>query len=280
MKRSTRKFIHLSKTFLAGLIGAVLFAIIGLFAFSLLKLFYLLSQKNLLISKYTILAVFAILALVGFVYGTISFAKRNRYYDIFSMSVGRIVVTILIACVMTVIGYLLLKSQFSLALRFWPVLVIFAVFCVLLYGFSAVAVSIYNSYPFTRVARKRTHARHWILLTLLNPIFILLYFWLFGLIAYNALYAPCGVSIAGVDSNVYTANTRALGITLGEKLLTIDGVRVSSLQDVRDYMNNLRSTKEVLVETPTNIYYIKTYEENGKRYMGLLLREDTCKRVY
>jgi PDZ domain-containing secreted protein len=87
---------------------------------------------------------------------------------------------------------------------------------------------------------------------------------------------PCGVSVIGIDKNAYTGNTRNLGISPDDRIIAIDGVNVVSLQEVRDYMNSLDVTKEVTVETVNKTYLVKTYQIDGKRYMGLLLKEEVC----
>jgi hypothetical protein len=40
------------------------------------------------------------------------------------------------------------------------------------------------------------------------------------------------------------------------------------------------STKQVALETESSIYYIRTYEIDGNKYMGLLLKQEYCKREY
>jgi PDZ domain-containing secreted protein len=86
--------------------------------------------------------------------------------------------------------------------------------------------------------------------------------------------------VIGVDKNIYTGNTRHLGINSDDRVIAIDGVAITSLQDVKDYMNSLESTKEVNVETLNTTYFVKTYQVDGKRYMGLLLKEQICPREY
>ena len=100
------------------------------------------------------------------------------------------------------------------------------------------------------------------------------------MVVYNSVYVPCGVSVIGIDKNVYTSNTRNLGISANERIIAIDNVKITSLQDVREYIASLESTKEVSVETTKNIYLVKTYQVDDKRYMGLLLKEQVCNREY
>ena len=42
----------------------------------------------------------------------------------------------------------------------------------------------------------------------------------------------------------------------------------------------LKATKEVLLETNKNVYYVDTYMNSGSRYMGLILAENYCKKAY
>jgi hypothetical protein len=157
--------------------------------------------------------------------------------------------------------------------------VFFVVTFVLFYAFSALISNIHHHV--TDKKRRHKLKKSTIALAIIfNPIFVLIYLWLFSMVVYNSVYVPCGVSVVGVDKNVYTGNTRNLDISPDDRIIAIDGHRIISLQDVRAYMNSLESTKEVQVETVNNTYLVKTYSVDGKRYMGLLLKEEACPREY
>ncbi len=279
MKRSTRKLLQFFKTIVSGIIGAVLLLILGLLLFAIVKVIYLVQQNNLLLSPYTIGIILFIFVIIGFVWGVTSFLKKNSLYKIFRWTSARFWIAAMLALLFTIIAYFIAKGTYAITLGFWQFVIMLIILYFLCYGFSAVAVHIYTAYPFTHMARRKTTFKDWLFLVLFNPIFILLYLWLFSIVAYNSMYVPCGVSIVGVDRNVNTINTASLDIVAGQKLISIDNVPIHSLQDVRDYMNSLTTTKEVIVETPSTFYYVKTYEEGSRRYMGLVLTEDICKRT-
>jgi len=276
----TRKILNFFKAVLSGCLGAVLFFILSILVFSIVKIIFLLQNRNLFLSQYNIGAIIVAFLLVGFIFGALSYAKKNTYYKIFRLIPERFWLNGVIALVFSFIAYFLVKANYGIVLRFWPFVLLFIAFLILFYGFSAVTMHIYKAYPFTRTARRKTTFRDWILFVFLNPVFICIYLLIFGSVVYGSLFIPCGVSIVGVDRNINTANTVSLDIQQGEKLLSIDGISMNSLHDVRDYMNSLKTTKEVMVETPDRIYYVKTYADNGQRYMGLILKEDICRRIY
>ena len=148
------------------------------------------------------------------------------------------------------------------------------VLALLMYPFCALTSTYFT------IKRFKKHSKRNFLTILFNPIFVMIYFWLFIIVAYNSVYVPCGVSIMGVDNNRFTVNTQSLDISFGEKLLKIDDAEVKSLNDVRNYINGLEMTKEVVVETEKGIYYIKTYNQGSNKFMGLLLSQAYCERQY
>jgi len=149
---------------------------------------------------------------------------------------------------------------------------------ILFYAFSALISNIHHHVA--KKQHKKIKKSTIFLAIVFNPIFVLIYLWLFSMVVYNSIYVPCGVSVIGVDKNIYTGNTRNLGITPDDRIIAIDGIRIISLQDVREYLGSLQSTKEVTVDTVNKTYLVKTYKVDGNRYMGLLLKEQVCERSY
>lgn len=262
------------KKLAAGLIGADVFLLIGIIVFALIKLAYIFMQKDLLISKYNIGFVIAAFILLGFIYGVRSYNKRNINSKLFRLNWINFWMTLLVSLVFSLGTYLILREGFSndIGIRSFVGMAIILAF--LMYPFCALLSTYFMLKRFKKKAKRN------VLTFLFNPLFVMIYFWLFIIVVYNSLYVPCGVSIVGVDTNKYTANTKSLGIPFGERLLKIDDTSINSLNDVRKYINDLDTTKEVVVETENNIYYIKTYMEGNKKYMGLLLSQAYCDRKY
>lgn len=267
MKRFFKKFI-------AGIVGADIFLTLGILVFALVKLFYILSKKDLLISKYNIVITIAIVLLLGFTYGIRSYVKKNNNSKIFKLNKINFFLTLMIALVFSLATYIILKEGFNNDIGVKSVLGMTLLLIMLMYPFSAL-ISTYLIHK-----KNKKSAKQKILVVIFNPIFIMIYFWLFIIIVYNSIYVPCGVMILGVDHNKYTSSTKNLDIPAGRLLISIDNTQITSLNDVKNYINGLESTKEVFVETEDNIYYIKTYVNGNTKYMGLLLKQVYCERKY
>lgn len=267
MKRFFKKLI-------AGLIGADVFLLIGVMVFALIKLAYILMQKDLLISKYNIGFIIAAFMLLGFIYGVKSYHKRNINSKLFRLNWINFWMALLVALVFSLGTYLILREGFSNDIGIRSFVGMAAILAFLMYPFCALLSTYFMLRRFKKKAGRN------ILAFFFNPVFVMIYFWLFIIVVYNSLYVPCGVAIVGVDNNRYTANTKSLEIPFGEKLLKIDDTNINSLNEVRAYINGLETTKEVVVETEGSIYYIKTYSEGNNKYMGLLLSQAYCERKY
>lgn len=258
-----------------GLKGSAIFFMIGVMFFAIWKLIYIIISKDLLLSKYTIGWVMAAFIVIGFIYGIIAYRKKNQHYKTYTMTRKNFIINLVLTLIFTGYFWYVLRNR---VIPSNTIYLFFAVAFILFYAFSALISSIHHS-----ISKKKGHKikKSTIFFAVIfNPIFVLIYLWLFSTVVYNSIYIPCGVSVIGVDKNAYTGNTRNLGISPDDRIVSIDGVMVDSLQDVRNFMNGLEVTKEVKVETLSNTYFIKTYQVEGRRYMGLLLKEDVCLRQY
>jgi hypothetical protein len=262
------------KKLAAGIIGADVFLVIGILVFALIKLIYILIKKDLLISKYNIALAIAIFLALGFFYGIRTFHKRTINSKLFKLNWINFWMTIMLALVFSLGTYIILREGFNNDIGIRSFIGIVLMLILLMYPFCALLSTYFI------VKRFKHKAKRNVLMIMFNPIFITIYFWLFVIVVYNSIYVPCGVSIVGVDGNKYTMNTKSLGFSYGEKLLRIDGVEITSLNDVRNYINGLDATKEVVVETDKSEYYIKTYTVGSNRFMGLLLAQAYCERQY
>jgi len=262
------------KKLAAGIIGADVFLVIGILVFALIKLAYILLRKDLLISKYNIGVVIAIFLVLGFFYGLRSLKKRNINSKMFKLNWVNFWMTIMTSLVFSLGAYIILREGFNNDIGIRSFIGMALMLILLMYPFCALTSTYFIGKRFKKNS-KRT-----ILMILFNPVFIMIYFWLFTIVVYNSIYVPCGVAIVGVDNNKYTANTKSLGFSFAETLLKIDDKEMNSLNDVRAYINSLETTKEVVVETDKSIYYIKTYNIGSNRFMGLLLSQAYCERQY
>jgi|GEM_PF-2884452 len=271
--RGVKKFFN---NVFHGLKGSAIFFMLGVMFFALLKIVYMLISKDLLLSKYTISWIMAAFIVLGFIYGLISYKKKNNHYKMYMMTGKNFMINLVLTIIFTGYFWYVLRNKIIPSNTIY---VFFFVAFILFYAFSSLISNIHHHV--TDKKRRKKLKKSTILFAIaFNPIFVLIYLWLFSIVVYNSVYVPCGISVIGVDKNAYTGNTRNLGITPDERVIAIDNVKVTSLQDVRDYMNNLESTKEVSVETLNETYLVKTYMVDGKRFMGLLLKEEVCPRVY
>jgi len=258
-----------------GLKGSAIFFMLGVMFFALWKLIYIIASKDLLLSKYTIGWVMAAFIVVGFIYGVIAYRKKNHHYKTYSMTKKNFIINLVLTIIFTGYFWYVLRNRIIPSNTIY---LFFIIAFILFYAFSALISNIHH-----HISKKKGHKikKSTIVFAIVfNPIFVLIYLWLFSTVVYNSVYVPCGVSVLGIDKNVYTGNTRNLGISPDDRIVSIDGTEVISLQDVRNYMNSLEVTKEVAVETVNNTYLIKTYQVEGRRYMGLLLKEQVCLRQY
>ena len=270
------KFKKFFNSIFHGLKGSAIFFMLGVMFFALWKLIYMVLSKDLLLSKYFVSAVMAAVIIIGFIYGIIAYRKKNNHYKMYTMTGKNFLINLALTVIFTAYFWYVLRNRIIPSSTIY---VFFVAAFILFYAFSALISNIHHHV--TNKRRRHKLKKSTIFLAIIfNPIFVLIYLWLFSLVVYNSVYVPCGVSVIGVDKNVYTGNTRNLGIGADERIIAIDDVHIVSLQDVRDYMNSLQATKEVNVETVNNTYLIKTYSVDGKRYMGLLLKEEACARTY
>jgi hypothetical protein len=259
-----------------GLKGSAIFFMLGVIFFAFWKILYIVISKDLLLSKYTIGWVMAAFIVFGFIYGLIAYRKKNHHYKTYSMTRKNFIINLVLTLIFTGYFWYVLRNRIIPSDTLY---IFFAIAFVLFYAFSALISTIHHNIA-TKKKRKKIKKSTIFYAVVFNPIFVLLYLWLFSTVVYNSIYVPCGVSVIGVDKNVYTGNTRNLDISPDDRIVSIDNIPIHSLYDVRNYMNSLEVTKEVVVETLNNKYFIKTYQLDGKRYMGLLLKEEVCLREY
>lgn len=271
MKKTGQKIKNFLKTIISGLIGAGIFFMFCIMAFAIAKIIFWVMKRDLIITRYNISVAVLIFMIFGFAYGISSYLRRNSYRKTFTPRWKNIALDILLSLIFTIITYVIIKQKYSILLTTRAVLLVFALFLVLFYAFSALIVQI-SKPPKTHKHRPRNI--FWA--TIVNPVFVLIALGLFIAVVYNSLYIPCGVTIVGTDNNKNTANTQELGIDTGEKIVSIDNEKIQSLQDIKRYLSSLKSAKEVLLETEDKIYYIKTYESDDNIYMGLLLKQEYC----
>jgi hypothetical protein len=271
------KVKNLFKSTFSGLVGSGVFLMLAIFLFAIAKIVFIIFKRDLLISKFYIMLILAIFVILGFIYGVSCFVRKNSYRKLLNLNWKNFLLNIIIAILFTLIGNWIIRSNFGMKLSPRGYILLFVVLFILNYLFSSILVA----YLAVKKKRPKQHnARNIVWIVLFNPIFIMIYVWLFLFVAYNSIYIPCGVTITGIDKNVNTANTLNLDISHGEKVVSIDGTQIASLQDVRRYLDSLTSTKEVALETTNKIYLLKTYKIDGKRFMGLLLQQDYCERKY
>jgi hypothetical protein len=269
-----------SKIFMAvfsGLVGALIFFILSMAAFSLAKIIFVLSHRQMIISLYTVGAVCLAFVLVGFIYGAESYIKKNSLKDAFRMKWKGFFLNVFFTAIAFILIYFMLRSNYGFVLKSFPSAILIAGLFALFYPFSCVVFSFKK--------RMRKHKiRNIFLSIILNPLFVLAALWLFIIVTYSSLYVPCGVTIMGVDKNPNTVgiNTLSLDIAPGQKIVSIDSQKIVKLDDVRVYLNSIATTKQILLETESNYYYVNTYKDinTGKRHIGLLLRQDYCYRNY
>jgi hypothetical protein len=267
------KFKDLLKALFSGIIGAGIFFLFAVFAFSMAKIVYTLMERDFIISKYNILFALLMFVVFGFAYGMSCYIKKNTYRKMLKPNWISILITIGITAIFLVVAYQFIRNRFGLLLGYKSIVLLSIIFLACFYLFSAVL----SNYFVEKKKRVRGHhARNALALVLFNPFFVLAYIWLFLMVAYNSVYVPCNVEILGVEDNIYTSNTMNLGIEMGERIISIDGVKVDSVHDIKRYMNSLESTKQVILETDKQLYYIRTYKTDNNRYMGLFLRQDYC----
>jgi len=248
---------------------------ISVMLFAFLKIVYMIISKDLLLSKYTIAAALAAFIVIGFIYGVRAYKKKNHHYKMYTMTGKNFLINLVLTLIFTGYFWYVLRNRIIPSNTIY---IFFFVAFILFYAFSALISNIHHHV--TKKQHKRIKKSTIAFAIIFNPIFVLIYLWLFSMVVYNSVYVPCGVSVIGVDKNAYTGNTRNLGIASDDRIIAIDDIKVISLQDVREYMNSLQATKEVKVDTVNNTYYVKTYSLDGKRYMGLLLKEEACPRQY
>ena len=258
-----------------GIKGSAIFFMLSVMLFAVIKILYIIFSRDLLLSKYTVAGVMGLFIIVGFIYGVVAYKRKNYHYKLYTMTRKNFLINLVLTIIFTAYFWYVLRNRIAPSNTIY---MFFAIAFILFYAFSALISNIHHHIS------KRQHHRikksTIVFAIIFNPIFVLIYLWLFSMVLYNSIYIPCGVSVAGIDKNAYTASTKNLGISPDERIIAIDGVDVVSLQDVRDYMGSLTVTKEVSLETVNKTYLVKTYQMDGQRYLGLLLREEVCPRQY
>jgi hypothetical protein len=229
----------------------------------------------LLFSVYNLGTVLAIAIILGLAYGIRSYLKKNPNFKLFKLKWNIFWTDIITSVIFGVGTYLLLKYVYGIRLTWKGTLLLFVILMVMFYAFSAV----FSTY-LEHKKKKKNHLKNVILIILFNPVFVMIYLGLFAMIIYNTYYIPCGVTIVDIDKNMYTANTANLGIIPGEKIVSIDGIEIGSLYNIKEHINSLESTKQIVVETDENIYYVRTYMKDKNRYMGLILKQEYCAKEY
>ncbi len=266
MKRILKKTLTIVKGIVAGLIGTILMLILGTTIFALLQGISTLTNWELTMSGYNIIVTLVVFGILGFVYGIISFRKKNYHYKIYRPTVKNIVLTLIVSGILTwiiTIAPIITNASWK---EIWAMLFLGTyIFCsIIVYLFSLKKKDL-------RRVRKSTY----IIGLIFNPVFIIIFITLFNQLVFTTLYTPCGVVILGTDKNVHT-DTWNVEVLPGEHIVSIDGRAMNSLRDVRTYISDLPTTKEIQLETETNIYYLKTYMQDDERYMGLVLKQDFC----
>ncbi|HYD03231.1 MAG TPA: hypothetical protein VEC16_02935 [Alphaproteobacteria bacterium] len=276
---SLRKFKKVSGRGLShlfhGLKGSAIFFMFAVAFFAFWKIFRMIASKDLLLSKYTIAWIAAGFIVFGFIYGLVAFSKKNHHYKLYTMTGKNFFINLALTLTFTLYFWYVLRNK---VIPSNTIYLFFFVSFVLFYAFSALISNIHHHV--SKKQHKKIKKSTIAFAVIFNPVFVLIYLWLFSMVVYNSVYVPCGVSVVGIDKNSYTGNTRNLGIGADERIVAIDDHTINSLQDARDYMNSLESTKEVVVETNKQTYLVETYQIDGRRYLGLLLEEKICPREY
>ncbi|GIU69317.1 MAG: hypothetical protein KatS3mg002_0553 [Candidatus Woesearchaeota archaeon] len=262
------------KRIAAGIIGADIFLIFAIMLFAFIRVLFLIIQKDVSISKYNLAVILFAFLILGFLYGIKSYDKRTVNSKLFKINKVNFWITILVALVFSLAINIILKEGLRIVLEINNLVLLILIMILLMYPFCAIL----SSYFILKKFKNKT--KRIAMLLILNPLFIIIYFWLFMSVVYSSIYVPCGVSIIGVDNNRYTISTKNLELPLNEKIIKIDDKEIKSLNDVRSYLNNLESTKEIMIETDTRIFYLKTYSIGNRKYMGLLLKQEYCEKKY
>jgi hypothetical protein len=260
------------KALFSGIVGASILFLLCTLIFSLIKIIYLVANKDLLISRGNIALVTVILVLIGFIYGIRSYLKGNTYTKSLALNWNNFLLDFIISAIIAFIVFIILKYIYRAALPLYALLLFFIIGIILFYPFSGFV----SFLLLKQKAQHRVRNKYWAFI--LNPVFVVIYLWLFGMILYNAVYVPCAVTILGVDKNPFTANTINLGIPYGSRLVSIDNNPIVSINEVKSYLSSMESTKEVSIETEDQIYHLKTYMVEDKRLTGLLLKQEYCAR--
>jgi hypothetical protein len=258
-----------------GLKGSAIFFMLSIMFFALWKIIYMIASRDLLISKYTISIVMLVFIIIGFIYGVAAYKRKTYHHKLYSITAKNFIINLVLTIIFTGYFWYVLRNKIVPSTTLY---IFFVIAFILFYAFSALISNIHHHV--SKRQHKKIRKSTIFFAIVFNPIFVLIYLWLFSMVVYNSVYIPCGVSVIGIDRNVYTSNTKNLGISPDERIIAIDDMQITSLQDVRDYMNGLEVTKEVTVETTGQTYLVKTYQVDGKRYMGLLLKEEVCMRIY
>ncbi|MEM4637703.1 MAG: hypothetical protein QXK76_01585 [Candidatus Woesearchaeota archaeon] len=252
--------------------SAALFFTISIILFGIIKATYLLLKKDLFISKYTIAGTIFIFIILGIIYGIKSASKKNKYSKTISINKINFLMTLFVSITFTLGAYLIISEGFKTYISLKTLIGIFIILTVLMYPFCAIFSLI--------ISQKKTAKKNYVFLILFNPLFIVMFFLIFTTLIYNSIYVPCGVIIKGIEENKNTINTKNLEIKSGEILQKIDDKEIKSISEVKKYLENIETTKEIQIETEKNIYYIKTYEENNNKKTGLILSQAYCERKY
>ena len=83
---NSRKVKKFFSSIFHGLKGSAIFFMLGVMFFALWKIVYIVLNKDLLLSKYVIAAVMAGFIIMGFIYGTLAYKKKNQHYKTYTMT--------------------------------------------------------------------------------------------------------------------------------------------------------------------------------------------------
>jgi len=78
---------------------------LGVMFFALWKIVYIVLNKDLLLSKYVIAAVMAGFIIMGFIYGTLAYKKKNQHYKTYTMTGKNFLINLVLTIIFT--GYFL-----------------------------------------------------------------------------------------------------------------------------------------------------------------------------
>lgn len=272
MNKKVQKLAKFSKYIFSGIIGASIFFVFALMLLAATKLIFLMVDEPVQITMGSFAGIIGLFALSGFVYGCMSYAEKNKHYQLFSITPRIILVDFIFATLSTWVAYVALKGTVPF-ITDGQIVLVSTGFLLLCYGFSALSTHVYVMHK----RNKKIEQKNLLAWFVLNPLFIVIYLWFFGLLVYDVMYVPCGATVTGYEENALAANTRNFDL-IGQTIVSVDYRVIKQLKDLDGYLNSLASNKEILVETNTNTYYIDTYTNGDRKHLGLTYTQAYCDR--